>query len=152
MSNIYNSTKQRLLQSSMDVDGDTIRVALVDNSVSYTPAIDSEEFVSDVLDGGTTAQELSGTGYSRQTLANATVVQDNTNDRAEFDADDVTWTGLDTTADVQGVLLYKQVGADDSTPGDDPLLGYFDGGDFPISTNGSDFTVSWDAEGIIQAA
>lgn len=112
--------------------------------------MDSETFVSDVLDGGTTAEEFGGPGYNRQILANATITQDNTHDVGIFDADDTLFTGIDGD-EIQGVLLYQQVGGDDSTPGDDRLIGLFDGADYPKPANGSDFVVQWPDSGIITA-
>lgn len=147
MTDTYNSTLTRWATASIDWENDTFGVALLSTSTAYTPDIDNEEFVSDVLDGGTTAQEFTGTGYSRQTLSNATVTQDNTDDEAVLDADNTTFPSIDGD-EVQGVLVYKQVGGDDTTPGDDPLIGFYDGGDFPITANGSDIVVEWPAEGI----
>lgn len=148
MTSIYNSTKVKLINGSIDLDTDTIRVALVSNTTSYTPDVDNETFVSDVLDGGTTATEFSGSGYSRQTLANTSVTQDNTDDEGVFDADDTTFSGIDGDT-IQSVLVYKQVGGDDTTPGDDPLIANVTSSDFPLTANGGDVTISWNAEGIL---
>ena len=82
MTSIYNNFKELLFNGGIDLDTDTIEVALVSDSPAYTPDIDGEAFVDDVLDGGVTASELSGTGYSRKTVT-ITVAQDNTNDRVE---------------------------------------------------------------------
>lgn len=148
MTTIYNSTKRRLLGGQMDPDADVVRVALVSDSTTYSPAIDTEEYVADVLDGGTTAQEFSGTGYSRQTVGNPATTQDNTDDEAVFDADDVTFSSIDGDT-IQGGLLYKQVGGDDTTPGDDPLVAWLTSSEFPMPANGGDVTIAWDAEGIL---
>jgi hypothetical protein len=147
MTDTFNATLTKFATGSIDWTTDTIRVALLSDNTAYTPDIDNEEFVSDVLDGGTTATEFTGSGYSRQPLSNPTVTQDNTDDEAVLDADDTTFPGIDGDT-VQGVLVYKQVGGDDTTPGDDPLLGYYDGGDYPKPANGSDFKVTWPAEGV----
>lgn len=152
-------TLAELLRGNIDLANDTLRVALFDNSTAYTFDPDAHEFVSDVLDGGTTAQELSGSaGYTgssdRQTLANSAATEDNTDDEGVWDADDVTWTGVSSTEDIQGWLVYKQVGGDDTTPGDDPILYVVDDSmsdapsNLPLPTNGSDITIEWDAEGI----
>lgn len=148
---IYNPTKRRLIEGLMDLKNDTIRVALVDNSTSYSPDIDNEEFVNDVLDGGTTAQELSGTNYSRKTVGSKSFSEDDTDDEGVFDSTaDITWSSLDTTEDIQGILVYKEVGGDDTTPGDDPLILYDESdADLPLATNGSDITLQWNSEGIL---
>lgn len=151
---IPNHAKAELLNGSIDVANDTIRVLLLDDSTAYTYDPAAHEFVADIADGGTTATEMSGTGYSRQTLAGNAVTQDDTDDEGVFDANDVTWTGLDAGT-IQAIVVYKQVGGDDTTPGDDPVLVVLDDdsagslADLPLATNGSDVQVSWSAEGII---
>lgn len=163
MAGTPNRTFVQTLSGAIDLSTDTLRIALYDNSTAFTFNPDTHEFVADVLDGGTTAQELQGSaGYTgtadRQTLANAAITQDDTDDEAEFDADDVTWTGVDSTEDIQGWIVYKQVGADDTTPADDPIIVVVDDdmtdapADLPLATNGSDVTIEWATEGIINLA
>lgn len=147
---VPNRTKLQYISGSIDLSSDTIRVALYDDTTAFTFDPDLHDFVNDILDGGTTASEMSGTGYTRQTLANQSATQDDTNDRAVFDADDVTWTGLDAGT-IQGVIVYRQVGTDDSTPGDDDVLIVIDDADIadlPLATNGSDVKIAWDSVGI----
>lgn len=159
MAGVPNRTLRLILDGGVNYSTDTIRIALYDNSVAYTFDPDNHAFVSDILDGGTTAQELQGSaGYTgttdRQTLSNVTVTQDNTNDEGVFDADDVTWLDVESTEDIQGFILYKQVGGDDTTPGDDPVLLVVDDSQadappsLPLATNGSEVVVQWNAEGI----
>jgi len=160
MSNTPDRTLAESLRGNISLTNDVLRIALFDDSTTYSFDAAAHEFVGDVLDGGTTAQELSGSsGYTgsgdRQTLANPTVTEDNTDNEGEFDADDVTWTGVESTEKIQGWIVYKQVGGDDTTPGDDPIVQVVDDdmadapGDLPLSTNGSDITVQWAGEGII---
>lgn len=147
---VPNATKLKLLNSSIDLSTDTIRVALYDDTTAFSFNPDTHAFVNDILDGGTTAQEMSGTGYSRQTVANQATTQDDTNDQASFDGDDVTWTGIDAGT-IQGIIIYRQVGGDDTTPGDDEVIIVHDDSDLsslPLTTNGSDVTISWDDLGI----
>lgn len=148
MSDVYNSTKKRLLDGTFDFDADTIRLALISNNTSYTPNIDTEEFVDDVLDGGTTAEEFSGTNYSRKTLSNISITQDNSDDEGVFDADDVTFNNIDGDT-IQAILIYKQVGGNDLTPGDDVLIAHLTSSDFPLPANGGSITLNFSGEGII---
>lgn len=152
---IPNATKTKLLNGSLDLANDTIKVALLKSTTEYSPDPDSHEFVSDVLDGGTTGAEFDDTNYSRQTLANQSTSQDDTDDEGVFDADDVTFPSLGSSTGgqtVEAVLIYKQVGGDDTTPGDDPVIAVFDDSnvsDLPKQVNGEDFTVQFAAEGIV---
>lgn len=146
-----NDAKEELMKGTFDLVNDTIKVLLLDDSTAYTFDPDAHEFVSDIADGGTTGTEMSGTGYSRKTLGTKSVTEDTTDDEGVFDAADVTWAGLDAGT-IQTIVVYKQVGADDTTPGDDPVLVVLDDAavaDLPLTTNGSDVTISWAAEGII---
>lgn len=160
MSDIPNQTLADILDNYLG--SATLRIALISSATGYTFDPDAHDFVDDVLDGGTTAQEYSGSsGYTgssdRQTLSNVTVSADDTDDEGVFDADDVTWSGVDGANDIQGWILYLQVGGDDSTPGDDPLVLVEDddmasaSSNLPLSTNGSDVVVEWAGEGIINS-
>jgi hypothetical protein len=161
MSDIYNGTKTAFMDGGSGASvyaggemplnlggGDTLGVLLADDTTSYTFDAADGDYVGDILDGGTTASEFGGTGYSAQNLSNENITEDNTNDRAEFDADDVTFTSLDG-ATIQFALVAKQVGGDWTTHGDDPIIAYITSADFPLVTNGGDVTISWDAEGIV---
>jgi len=149
MATVPNHAKQQYLRGQIDWENDTIRVALVADSIAFSLDIDADEFVNDVLNG-TDAEEFDtagGTGYSRVTVANATTSQDNTDDEGVADGDDVTFSSLDG-ATIQGVLVYKEV-TDDT---DSPILYYLDDSDvsdLPKNTNGGDITVQWAAEGIV---
>ena len=89
---VYNSFKRDIANGSIDLDTDTINVMLVTSS--YSPTIDTHTKRSDITN------EVTGTGYTAggQALASKTVTADNTNDRAAFDAADVTWTTATITA------------------------------------------------------
>jgi len=141
------------MEGQIDGTTDTLRVALVSDNTAYTYSPE-DSFVSDILDGGTTAEEFAGTGYNRQTLSNVTVTQDDADDEGVLDADDTTFSSLDGDA-IQAIIIYKQVGGDDTTPGDDPVVVVLDDdsagsvADLPLTTNGGDVTIQWDTEGIL---
>lgn len=149
-------TLAEVFRGNIDLANDTLRVALFNDTTAFTFDEDAHEFVSDVLDGGTTAEEFGGaggTGYGRQDLTGSTITEDNTNGTGDWDADDVTFSGIDGET-VQGAIIYKQVGGDDTTPADDPIIQVYDGGqsdvnDFPIATNGSDIQIQVDTAGLL---
>lgn len=133
----YNSGKTKLWNGSIDLDTDTIKVAIVTSS--YTPDVDAHDFFDDITN------EVSASGtYTAggMTLANKTLTQDNTNNRAVFDADDVSITSATITG--RGVVLYKSTGVASTSP----LICYieFSGGNV-TSTSGT-FTIPWDSTGI----
>ena len=143
---VYNEFKRASAAGEVDLDtgGDDIRVALL---MTNTTA-DTENDAIVTVANFTTLDEMDGSGYTSPGIAltNEAVNKDDTNDRAEFDADDVTWSSLGNgTRAVQGVLLYKFVtNLNSSLP-----IAFIE---FSSNQNpgGSDFTVQWDAEGILQ--
>jgi len=80
---------------------------------------------------------------------NEAVNLDDGNDRAEFDADAVTWTALGVgTRTTAGVLVYKYV---DGTDANDLPIAYVEFAS-PVTHDGTDFIIQWSAEGILQIA
>ena len=135
---IYNKAKQRILAGEIDLDGHTIKLALVQG---YTPNIDTHLNWSDV-----SSAECAGTNYTAggKALTTLAVTVDNTNDLGKFDADDVTWTALRLTTPANGTpshcILY------DDTHVNNALIAYWE---LTTATNGGDYTVQWNASGIV---
>jgi len=148
MALVYNSFKALEADGTIDLLTDTIKVMLVSSGYS---ADDAHDYVSD----GPGANELSGTGYvtgyegaGRKTLASKTVVEDDTNNRAEFNAAPVTWTSIDAGTAAACILIRERPSTGDTMS---ELIAYIDSG-FPVVTNGGDFTITWNTEGILQLA
>ena len=133
---IYNSFKQKIMDGSIDLDTDTIKVALV--IASYTPDQDNHESFADITN------EVSGTGYTAggATLSNVSITKDNTDNEGVFDADDVTWSNSTITA--RGAVVYK----DSGTPATSWLICYIDFGSDYSSVAG-DFKITWNSEAIV---
>lgn len=133
---IYNNFKKLIMNGGIDLDTDTIKVALV--TASYTPDQDTHDFFDDVTN------EVSGTGYSAggASLANKTVTADNTDNEGVFDADDVTWSTSTITA--RAAVVYKSTG----TASTSALICYIDFGSDKVSSAGN-FVISWNSEGIL---
>lgn len=133
---IYNSFKGKIMDGSIDLDTDTIKVALVTDS--YTPDQDTHDFFDDVTN------EVVGTGYTAggASLASKAVTVDTTDNEGVFDANDVSWTTSTITA--RGAVLYKSTG----TASTSALIAYIDFGSDKTSTAGT-FTIAWNAEGIL---
>jgi len=133
---VYNSFKSNIMNGSIDLDTDTIKVALVTSS--YTPNADTHQDFADVTN------EVTGTGYTAggETLANTAVTTDTTDDEGVFDADDVTWSASTITA--RGAVIYKDTGSAATSL----LIGFIDFTSDQASTAG-DFTIQWGSEGIL---
>jgi hypothetical protein len=130
---LYNEFKEELLLGNIDMDGHTFKMILV---TGYTPNIDSHNGLADVV-----ANEESGSGYTAggATIANKSVTKDTTNDRAKFDADDVTWTGLNVGTPSHAILY-------DDTHASDTLVCYWE---VTTPTNGGNYTLQFGANGIL---
>lgn len=145
-SSIPNSALVRLLNGGMDLDTDDIRARLCMTNTTCDTEVDA---INDLADF-TTIDPCDATGYADVALASEAVAADDANNRAEFDAVDLSFTGLsgNATRAIQGVLLYKYV---DGTNANDLPLCFIDfASDIPLTATQID--VPWDAQGILQLA
>jgi len=137
----YTNALRGVMAGEIDLDADDIRVALL-----MTNTTGDTEKDSDVITDIGTLDECDGANYVRKALAAEAVAADDANLRGEFDATDVVWTALGNgTRQIQGALVFKFVSADaDSIP-----IAWVE---FAATVNpgGADFTVQWNAEGILQ--
>ena len=128
---IYPLYKQALLDASANVDlnDGTVKVALID-SATY-PYTSTDEFYSSV----------SGVVGTPQTINNTTVTN------GLFDGDNVTFTA-GTGNSVEGLLIYIDTGSAATSR----LVAWIDTGvtGLPVTPNGGDITISWNASGIFQ--
>ena len=127
---LFNSFKGNVLGATIDLDTDTIKVALCTST--FTPNVDTMDFFDDITN------EVVGAGYTAggATLANKTITVDTTNDRAYLDADDVTWAASTITA--RYIVVYKSTG----TAATSPLIGYINLGTDRTSSADT-FYVTW---------
>lgn len=126
---IYPLYKQALLGglSNIDMDGGTVKVALVDTG-TYTYSA-AHDFLNDV----------SGIVGTAQTIANTTVTS------GTFDGDNVTFTAVSGNS-VEALVIYIDTGNSATSR----LVAYIDTGQtgLPVTPNGGDITITWDAAGI----
>lgn len=128
---VYPLYKQALLggQSNIDIDGGTVKAALVDTG-TYTYSA-AHDFLNDI----------SGVVGTAQTIANTTVTN------GLFNGDDVTYTAV-SGATAEAIVIYIDTGA----AGTSRLVAYIDTGvtGLPVTPNGGDITITWNASGIFQ--
>lgn len=94
--------------------------------------------------GGTTNEQ---TTMGRKTLSNVTVTVDDTNNRVDVDADDITWTAA--TGNAVGALLVCY--DPDTTTGDDSDVLIISKHDFSVTPDGSDITATVAVGGFLRA-
>lgn len=123
---LYPIGKKAILDASINLDTDTIKAALVDTG-TYTYSA-AHDFYNDV----------SGVVGTPQTLANTTTTS------GTFDADNVTYTAVSGNT-VEAIIIYKDTGNSATSN----LIAYIDSGTgLPVTPNGGDITISWNASGI----
>ena len=133
-SGIYNIFKGNLMNKIVDLEGDTIKVALYDNSHAFT--------AGDIT--YVTTNELATTGGYTQagaTLASKAVTVAAT---TKFDAADTAWTSATFTT-YHAVIYDSTVGATNN------LICSIDFGGAQSVSSGT-FTIEWHTNGIISLA
>jgi hypothetical protein len=132
----YGKGVLKIVNGSIDLDTDTLKVMLVNDS--YTSDKD-HEFVSSV-----SSNEISVSGYSggfngagRKTATVATQYNA-TSDRVEVVINDITWSSLQSGATIGAAILIKEVTNDAASP----VIAIWD---FTtnVATNGGDFTMDF---------
>jgi hypothetical protein len=141
---VYNEYKRAALRGEVDTQTHDLRIALVMTNTTANTEDDVNTFAA-----FTTLDEYDGANYSSggAALASKTVTEDPSNNRAFFDANDLTFTALGAgTRQCKAAILYKfQTSLGASLP-----IAYIDTGGFPFSGNGSNVTLQWNAAGILQ--
>ena len=138
---LYNTGSMELWDGTFDILTGTIKVMLVTSS--YVADRDNdladEAGANDPID-----HELTGTGYvagwgnsGRKTLGTKAIIVNKGSDRSEFDAADVTWTGIDAGTAAQMLAIVENATDDTNTR----LVSHHDT-NFPVVTNGGDLTVT----------
>lgn len=136
----YNGAKADLATATYDwatIADNRIRLLLLNVTDATAQNPDTDDIAA-LLAGS--AAECSGTGYTRKDLpaAGRSVTEDDTNDRAQLEAADITWTGADFNAVVAYVIYYDSTGTDaDAT---NWPIAY---GEQSAAPNGGDLTLSF---------
>ena len=141
-SDVYANAKYLAATDSLEWgDGaKTFRALLVDDTYTFNHV---QTTVADVL-----GYEVSDPSYSRQDVVGRTVSLDLPGNRALLDATDVVFTDLGVVIP-SGLIIYKQFGGDDTTPGDDLLICFIDFPPTPASGSGFTYLIEFDPDGVI---
>jgi hypothetical protein len=137
---LYNSAREYLADGTILWETDTLKLALV--SSSYTFSATHSQFSS------ASANEVAnGSGYTTggATLSTPTITRSTA--VVKYDAADVTFSALTKT--FRAGVLYANVTRNGVT---NPVIAYllFDDTPADVSSAGTDYTVQWNANGIIQ--
>lgn len=134
---LFDAARQGFLAGEIDWDNAVIKTALVRG---YTPAASTHKFVSDVTTAGGTLAATSAALTSVTTAAGVAK------------AGNVTFTAVASNASGHGVLVFQSsavTGGADVAATAQRVICYLDTGtNLPITPNGGDVTVQWNASGI----
>lgn len=137
----YVTDRGRYVLAKNDPTALTWRAILVSSTPANQAAANPLDHPNDI-----TGNELSGTGYARQTIASPTVTEDDTNHWAKFDANDpAVYTAMNAGTLVGMWVVYRHGGSDDDAV--DDLVAFL--GCSSLVTNGGDVTLSFDANGLV---
>ena len=126
---LYPSYRQTALEGGIAILTDNINVVLVDGE-EYTPNPATDDFLDDIPVGGRVA--TSGSLANKATTGGT------------FDADDVVLSSV-TGDPCEYVVGYRNTGADNTSN----LMWLIDTATgLPVTPNGSDITIAWNAGGI----
>lgn len=109
---LYDHVAEHIADGTIDLDGHTFKLMLVDDGYTPNAAHDEYEDVSD-------DEIANGAGYTTGGAALTSVTWGQTGGVATFDSDPVVWTATGGPITARYAILF-----DDSVTGD-PLIGYF---------------------------
>ena len=136
--------------------GAGVKWMICDDVTAYT--IDNaDDFVDEAGANDPIDAEYAGTNYtggfggaSRTVLGSRARVEDDANDRAEFDAADKTFSAIGSRGEsINQLLIIDETGEAADTAAD--LIASLDS-NLPVTTNGGDVTFQPDAQGLLQFA
>lgn len=136
----FTKARKKIADATIAVSSAVFRALLVRDTSSYTPDPD-DEFLGDI-----TITEISASGYARVTLSNVTIEEDTVENLVNLNCDDIVFPATAAGQTFEQLIVYVQVGGDDTTPANDILVACFD---FAGATAGGTITATVDADGLI---
>jgi hypothetical protein len=136
---LYNSAREYLIDGTIAIETDTWKLALIANTYTFSAA---HTILADV-----SSHEVSnGDGYTTGGASLASLTLGRSGGTVTIDANNVTYTALTKT--FRGGLLYVNVTRNTIV---NPIVAYivFDDTPADIVNAGTDYTVTWNASGII---
>jgi len=134
---MYNRGKADL-GTQWDWDSGAFKVMLVTTTYTYDADHNTRSQITN---------EITNSGYSTggNVLSGMSVVQDDVNDQAEYDANDVTFTSLGAGDQPFAAIVYENVG----TAATDRLICY-NALTTPPAPDGNNYKIVWHADGVFK--
>lgn len=142
---VFNISKGSFIEKVRD-SGTVLLLLLLQAAEADAALVDHDELNALLAAAGNT--EATATNYARKTGITGTITVDDTNDRADLDIPDQTFTALGGATNnslVKVVVAYEESAAD---TGRVPMSHH----DISVTTDGTDLTLQIAAAGILRAA
>lgn len=143
---VFNNAKGRVAELAKLAPANSALIAVPIEATGIEDDATLEDY--DSLDALLAGASVEQTDMGRETLTNVTSAPNDTDNRHEVDADDITWTAATGNEVAAVVICYDP----DTTAGDDttlePLLKF----DMAATPSGSDITFVFNAGGVYQAS
>ena len=147
-SGMGNKTLEEILDGTVDLDTDTLKIMLVSDGYEFNPSVDVVDLDDDSINDAH-HHEIVATNYigdfggAGRKTASVTIAEDDANDRVNVTIGDLTWTSLGGAVnDTVGTLLLIAEGTSDL---DSRVIAAFDIAD--TATDGTDFVLDFPASG-----
>lgn len=133
----YNNALELILLGDLHFDTDVFKVVLLGSGYSFVRTGNPGY-------ANISAQEITAAGYTAAgaSITGKSVAQNDTANNAKWDGADVTWTSLATTTIAHAVAYNDTITA----PVADPLIFRMEIG---TNSNGGDYSIIWNAAGIL---
>ena len=153
MSNIiYTNGQYNVQKNALNWETAVLCILLERSTSVYAP--DKNHNFLDAFTGGG-GVEISVASYARRTLVSPIITKNDTLDQTELSCNNVAFGSLEPGQTVQSLILYAQIGGDDSTPEDDILLARIDtdvNGILPAALGGGSFNIAINSQGLFRIA
>ena len=153
MSNVvYTNGQYNVQKNDLDWETAVICVLLERSTSTYVPDQD-HDFLDAFTTGG--GVEISVASYARRTLTSPSINKNDSLNQVELDCSNIAFGSLEAGQTAKALILYVQIGGDDSTPEDDILLAYIDtdgNGILPVALAGGAFNITVNGQGLMKIA
>jgi hypothetical protein len=149
---IFNVAKGKIAHyAGLPATNDALKMVALKSGFDTAATLKDYDTLGALLAGANNT-ECDATNYARQTLTSVTVTVDDTNDRVDCDADDFSIDSFGGTTDVTDAIWLLVYDPDTTASDDDNIIPLVAFVDETFTTDGSDYTFSFNASGFARAS
>ncbi len=135
------------LTGGIDYANDSFGALLLKDTTAFQPDPSTHNTVADVLNDG---DEYDDVNYQRLSITNTTLQVNASQNRVEWQADDLSWSDLGSVDGqvIQSIVIYRDSGSTDSDKEVVRILDDSNEDKLPVGTNSSTADFTWSTPGI----